>query len=366
MRDSKLMKVLVTGAAGLIGREVVVNLRESGHEPIASDLAENSPDELVKLRIEYRSADITDFDQFLCALDDTKAVIHCAAIFDLGAPASLLSKVNVDGVETVCKACVKAGIRRLIHLSTVGVYGRQKITPIDENAPKYPHNNYERSKWFAEQIVIRHHEEFGLPVSVLRPTLVYGPGAKYGLAMFAALMSVIRIAGPVKGFPLVGGGPMTHFVHVEDVAKAAVFLLDKENTDGEAYNVADLTPICLEEASEALINRFGLKRYGTLPYIPAIWKPLVAGIGGFFGFATAPLNGILKKTWKGLIDRGEITDALNPRIDYDWIGYGDRDFIYSNQKLLDAGYAFEHPQFLKGFEETMNWYMDNRWLPDFR
>ena len=360
------MKVLVTGACGLVGREVVVKLRESGHEVIASDLGETSPDEFCELGIEYRPADITDFDQFRRVLNHVEALIHCAAIFDLGAPRELLDKVNVAGTEIVCSASVEAGVQRLILVSTVGVYGRQKDVPIFEDAPKNPHNNYERSKWLSEQTAFRHHSQSGLRVSALRPTLVYGPRAAYGLAMFATLMSVIRIASPIKGFPVVDGGPLTHLVHVEDVARATVFLLSHDDAIGQSFNVADHAPVRLENAFDVFIKRFGLKRYGTLPYIPAVWKPLIMSLGSLPGFAATPLNGIMKKTWRKLIDKGDIVDVLKPRFDFDWVGYGDRDFVYSTEKLQSAGFVFKHPNFFVGFEKTMDWYMDNRWIPDFR
>ncbi len=360
------MKVLVTGAAGLIGREVIAKLRDSGHEPVASDLAQSPTGNLAEFGCEYRPADITDPAQLNCLFDDADAVIHCAAIFDLGAPKNLVDRVNIGGTENVCRAAAESSARRFIHISTVGVFGRQNSFPVCEDAPKFPHNNYERSKWRSEQIAFSYHEKGLLDVSAVRPTLVYGPRAEYGLAMFAAVMSWVKIAGPIKGMPVVNGGPRAHFAHVEDVARAAVFLLNSDETRGEAFNVADLNPINIQTLSESFLNRFGLKRYGKIPYIPPIWKPLVMGLAGMPGVATKPLNRMMQKTWRKLIEQGRIVDVLSPRIDFDWLGYGDRDFVYSTEKIRAAGFDLKHPDCLKGFEETIDWYMENRWIPDFR
>ncbi|MEW6201130.1 MAG: NAD(P)-dependent oxidoreductase [bacterium] len=231
-----MKECLVTGASGFNGYHMVNLLRESGCEVRATDVVNREPEHWKKTGVEFIEADLTNKETLKPLLKGMEWVFHPASVFDYLAPWDLLERVNIHGMRNLCEVCVESGIERLILWSTAGVYGPldQKLLPAKEDHPKNPANNYEKSKWEQEKIVMEFYERHKLPVTIIRPAPVYGPRNIYGMAQL-----ITAIAKGWLGVYVVNYRNRLPFVHVTDVVRTALFLASRGESVGEAYNVAD-------------------------------------------------------------------------------------------------------------------------------
>ena len=227
------MRYFVTGATGFIGHHLVKRLIGQGVTVRALVV---EPTEIERLRadgVEVCFGDIGDPIDLVPDLKDVDIVIHCAG----AAPArmGLLSEqawaINVDGTERLLAASKAVGVRRFVFLSTSAVY-RYSTPPIAEDAPIRPVGAYAQSKWAAEEQVWRYAQE-GLPVVVLRPALVYGPGdTKFsqGIQRLARL--------PILPLPA-GGERLLDLVYVTDLIESILAAATSPVAVGGAYNITD-------------------------------------------------------------------------------------------------------------------------------
>lgn len=204
-------RALVTGAGGFIGTHLAGHLVDVGWEVAAVDLEipEGGPD-----GVRWRRADLLEPGAWADLLDGVDTVFHLAsAHLQVDAPPGWYERVNVAGAAALVRLCADAGVRRLVHAGTVGVYGHVASPPADENAPTRPANEYERTKLEGERAVLRAAAETGLDVVVLRPSWVYGPGCP----RTARLLRTVREGR----FAFVGDGSnLRHPIFVSDVVRA--------------------------------------------------------------------------------------------------------------------------------------------------
>ncbi len=359
-----MVKVMVNGATGLVGTAIVESFLEDGHTVRVSDLPGSDFRELEKLGLEIIPADIGDVDGICKTVEGMDIVVNVAGIFDFGADPALLEAVNHQGVRNVCEAVLKTApnLSRLLQISTVGTYGRPVNKPCQEDDPKQPGNAYEQAKWRGEQAAFEYHEKHGLPVSAIRPTLVYGPKAKYGHAMFIGLMALIKASGQERLISL-RSGPETHHVHIEDVGRGAKLVALHEDSIGLAYNMVDLNPVDGLTFTKALAEPMGLEVLPLIPYFGPVAK-LMHGVAGIMPQALLNfINKRMAKQWDELKEQHGLTDDLRPRLDQDWIDYMLTDHVYDNTRLKDLGMEWKHPDLVQGLKETIEWYREHEWIP---
>ena len=173
------MKIAVTGASGFIGQNLCRYLLGVGHEVIpVLRSADRAPD-LGRLGMTTRVADIRDSPSLDADFKSVDAVIHLAALFNRpDASWDDYRQVNVEGAENVAEAALRGGASRLVHCSTVGVAVGSGKPPFSEKTPYSPPawDKYETTKAQGEQVALEFHRKQGLPVVVIRPAQVYGPG----------------------------------------------------------------------------------------------------------------------------------------------------------------------------------------------
>ncbi|MGD9115557.1 MAG: NAD-dependent epimerase/dehydratase family protein [Dehalococcoidia bacterium] len=169
--------IVVTGAAGHAGANLVRALAAQGR-PVRA-LAHLDRRALEGLDIEVVSGDIRDPDSLLEAFKGAEVVYHLAAVIAIGnEPFSLLESVNVGGTRNVVEACLRCGVRRLVHFSSIHTLtDTSNGSPVDEACPlvasrRYP--AYDRTKAAAEGAVYRGIEE-GLDAVIISPTAIIGP-----------------------------------------------------------------------------------------------------------------------------------------------------------------------------------------------
>jgi len=228
------MKVFVTGGTGFIGGHVVRKLRARSDEVTALVRDPGRGAVLTDLGCDLVSGSLADKDAIRAGMEGCDAVIHGAAVYEVGIPASAhqaMYEANVAGTENVLRAALEAKVARVVYISTVAVFGNTAGQVVDETyePPGTSFTSYyEQTKYEAHKLAKRLIADEGLPCVIVQPGGVYGPDdhSAVGQQMNQFLAGKMPlIAFPETGFNL---------VHVEDVADGVLLALDGGKV-GESY-----------------------------------------------------------------------------------------------------------------------------------
>ena len=167
-------RVLVTGAAGFIGAHFAAYLAGRGFEVRGIDV---NPPAKPEGGVDFRVQDIRDARGIAAALEGVDTVFNLASVhLDVHATPEQFESVNVKALEQLVNLSVAARVRRLVQVSSVGVYGHVAQPPAAEDAPLNPENDYERTKAAGETAARRAADRAGLDLVIVRPSWVYGVG----------------------------------------------------------------------------------------------------------------------------------------------------------------------------------------------
>jgi UDP-glucuronate 4-epimerase len=227
-------RVLVTGAAGLIGHAVAKQLAAGGASVVAIDRQGGEIDGLP-----VAECDIADTHQLhALARDGLDGVVHCAAysgpMVARDSPYSIV-QVNVLGTANLLELARRHGTRRFVYASSCAVYGSNESELITESAPLAPENVYGASKAAGELLVAAYGRQYGLEAVSIRLSWVYGPRRSTDCAVRT------MIAGALAGQPVrLGYGADFHrqFIYVDDAARALVAGLDAAALPRASYNAS--------------------------------------------------------------------------------------------------------------------------------
>ena len=230
-------KVLVTGGAGYLGRHLAAALVRCGADVRALVRDSTRAPHGVRRDAEVAIGNVADEKSVRNAMLDVDLIVHCAAVTTNNAPWSLHEQTNIGGSRSVLRAAREAGVRRLVHVSSVIVYGLDE--PADGGAltesavpPEPDHwGFYQRSKLGAER-AMSSGSGAGTEVVIVRPGIVYGPGSA------GALERRLVQLGP---FRLTLGRGHNHMplVYVDNVVDGILLALTSPAAPGEAYNLVD-------------------------------------------------------------------------------------------------------------------------------
>lgn len=233
------MILLVTGAAGFVGRHVVREALRRGHDVRATDRRTADARELnweTTPRLEIVRADLCRPDEVRRAVAGADAVIHLAAV-KTGA-LDIQRAGTVDTTKNLLEAMTEAGVSRLVAVSTFSVYDFLRLrsdSTLDETAPleASPENreSYARAKLLQESLIERYAAENGLQVTIVRPAAIYGPdhcwtdqlGIRFGDRIWLRF----------------GGRGRLGLTYVENCAEAIVLAAETEESVGQVLNVVD-------------------------------------------------------------------------------------------------------------------------------
>ncbi len=258
------MKVLVTGAAGFLGRTVSAHLTEQGHEVLGFDLKDPGIEGLT-----VRIGDLTDLDQVVTAADGQDAIVHIGAIGDVylaGEDPSLAAAVNVLGTANVAEAAVRHGAR-VVYASTWEVYGEPRYQPLDEDHPTNPDHPYNITKLAGESLLLSAASLRGLSAVALRLGTAYGRGLRPN-SVFRIFIDRARRGEPIT---IQGDGSQgRQFTHSHDIARAFEMALHSD-VSGVALNTVAPRTVTIRELAEMVVERFpteltfGPPRPGDVP-----------------------------------------------------------------------------------------------------
>src|SRR5205085_3606032 len=255
------MTILVTGATGFLGSALVTELIRQ-KQPVRI-LARDEQ----RARAQFGDAvtviagDINDEEQVRRAVDGATIIYHLVGrLYHPSTPPELYYRTHVEGTRILLNACKgQSQLQRIIHCSTTGVHGETGRTPAAEDAPFAPTNPYEASKLEAELLALQAYKERGLPVSVARPGLVYGPGDLHLLGFFSSIK---------KGLPCLidGGKAMIHPIYIEDMTEAFLLCAERPEAVGRSYNIAGERPVSFRELVASIAHALGKKSpRGSIP-----------------------------------------------------------------------------------------------------
>jgi len=228
------MRYFVTGATGFLGGVLVRQLRAAGHHVVALVRGAARARGLADLGIELVAGDVTDRTTMTGPMAGADGVFHCAAWYKLGArDKSMAFATNVEGTRNVLEVMRKAGVPKGVYTSTLAVFSDTGGRMVDE---RYRHlgasfiSEYDRTKWLAHYEVALPMMQQGLPLVIVQPGVIYGPGdhSDVHAAWVGLLSGTLRMLPERTAYC---------WAHVEDVAAGHVLAMEK-GRPGETYIIA--------------------------------------------------------------------------------------------------------------------------------
>lgn len=232
-------RIAVTGATGFLGRYIVDVLLARGAHVIGVVRNPDRVPDLARRGVELRRADLAERARLTEGFRDADAVVSNAALYSLGNQRwDDHQQANVGGTRNVLGACVDAGVRRVVHVSSVAVYGMGALGTIAEDFPqlteasrRWPWSVYAISKAVSEQAAWTVAREHGLALTTVRPCTIYGAFDQNFMPLFR------RVVGfPVTVLP---AWLYVGFVYAGDVAEAIALALERDVAEGRAYNTTN-------------------------------------------------------------------------------------------------------------------------------
>jgi dihydroflavonol-4-reductase len=206
---------LVTGATGFTGGHLARALASSGHQVRALVRAKSRAGDLAACGIEVVEGDLRDASvpALARATEGVDVVYHIAAIYrQAGVSRETYRAVNATAAGQIVEAAHAAGVRRVVHCSTVGVHGDVERPPANEDAPLKPGDIYQVTKLEGERIARDAGARLGIEVTIARPTGIYGPGDRRLLKLFRGVAR--------RRFPILGRGEIYyHLTYIDDLVE---------------------------------------------------------------------------------------------------------------------------------------------------
>jgi nucleoside-diphosphate-sugar epimerase len=333
---------LVTGTTGFIAARLVPALvaegwrvRASGRRARPQDLPEE---------VEYQAVDLAGDDPE--ALDrlcrDVTHVFHLAGASSSKSDQEEMERSNVRGTAQLLDAAVKGPLARFLYMSSTSIYGeeRQLPLPVREDVEPSASRGYGKAKWGAEQEVWARSKD-GVPVVVLRPVTVYGPGATKLLAS-AILDAAIERAAGLPRLAVAAEPNEQRLVHIDDLIAACLHLAGSEAAVGRAFNVVDGIYPSSHEVGEVLAHCFGME----------------VDIGG---------EGLdedrRRKVHEHLVDQGMEPAILFTADRFRLMAKTNRNNRLSTDALESTGFRFSKTDFAAAVADNVEWYQAKGWLP---
>ena len=230
------MKIFITGGTGFIGRHTVELLAQGSHKLTLLVRKTSNISFLNKQNVTLVEGNLSDKDSILKGMEDCDSAINIAGHYSFWEPdKKIYSEINIKGTQNVLECALKTGIKKVVHISTAGIYGKPKEEPFTEESSVGPvqYSEYFRTKYEGERIAWNLFEKKGLPLVVIYPVCVLGAGDNKASGRY--IQDLINRNLPATVFK----NRIFSFVYVKDLAQAIVNALEKDNNIGEKYLVGN-------------------------------------------------------------------------------------------------------------------------------
>ncbi len=273
--------ILVTGAGGFIGGWLAETIYLKGFPDVRAGIRNwSGAARLGRFPMKIVLCDVLNTEQIIQAIAGVTCVIHCAK----GSKETI-----IEGTKNMLEIALRLGVKRFIHLSTAEIYGNQK-GEIDETFPyQYTNSSYSNSKIDAEKLCWEYYEK-GLPLTVVRPSIVYGPFSatwtiKYALNLQSGNWGIF------KGY----GEGICNLIYVSDLISGILLAIRNESAIGEAFNLVGPEIITWNQYFQRFNNALGLPELKVIDPVNAKFRTtMMEGLRGSAKFALAHFGGPLK------------------------------------------------------------------------
>lgn len=327
-------RVLVTGASGYTGQVLTRKLVGLGCEVSAIARVSSDLGSLSDLPIRWFRGDVFDRRVVQEATDGIEYIFHVAAAYrESGISDETYTKVHIESTKLLAQAVVRSeSFKRFIHISTVGVHGHIDAPPADEEYRFAPGDIYQRTKADAEVWIRSYSKDHGLPIAVVRPAAIYGPGDKRLLKLFK--MSSKRF------FPLFGSGQgLYHLIHVDDLTDIFITAALKPEALGEVFIAGNPEPTRLVDIARVIASELGNR------------EPIFVRLPAWPLFLAADLCELICKPF-----------GIAPPLYRRRVAFFTKDRAFNTHKLRDVlRYTYTHTV-ESGLRGTTKWYREKGWL----
>ncbi len=266
------MRYFVTGTTGFVGGQVARQLRAAGHDVVTIARNPAAAAGLTALGVDVHPGDITDRASLRAPMTGVDGVFHIAGWYKIGVrDTKPAAPTNVDGTRNVLETMRDLGIPKGVYTSTVTVFGDTHGMPADESyrAGGPWLSVYDRTKWQAHYEVAEPLMQAGLPLVIVQPGLIYGPGDKS--AVHDTFVQYLQ-----RKLPMLPAGTTYCWTYIDDVARGHILAMER-GTPGESYILAG-PPHTFVEAlaiAERITGVPAPRRHAS----PALFKSMAAVMG---------------------------------------------------------------------------------------
>jgi nucleoside-diphosphate-sugar epimerase len=327
-----MKNTFVSGASGFTGSYLCNALLNEGCTVKALVRKGSNREKIMKPGIDCIEADLAEPDSLQGKIRDVDTLFHIAALYrQEGVPKDLFFKVNVEGTRALLEEAIKAGVKRFVHCSTVGVQGEISHPPATEDAPYKPGDHYQISKLQGEQLALSYFREGKIDGVVVRPVGIYGPGDTRFLKLFKHICQ--------GNFKMIGSGNVLyHLTFIEDLVQGIILAGKTPAASGQIYTIGGNEYLPLTE----LVNLIAhiLEKPVSKFHIP-LWPVYTAAF--FCEILCRPL-GIEPPLYRRRLDFFTKDRAFD-------ISKAKRELNYQPKVSVKEGLA-----------RTAQWYRENGWL----
>ena len=326
------MRVLVTGATGFAGGHLARLLAARGHHVRALVRDPDRAGDLIRLGVEALVGDLRDPTSVVRGVADVEVVYHVAALYrQVGLAIDTYRAVNATAVRDIVEAAARAGVRRVVHCSTVGVHGDIKQPPANEDAPLKPGDAYQETKLEGEQLAREAGARHGVEVTIVRPTGIYGPGDRRLLKLFR---SVAR-----RRWVTLGSGEISyHLTYIDDLVEGFRLCGEHQAAASRTYILAGGEVTTLNELVALVAEVAGAPR-------PRLHLPVWP-----FWMAAAVCEAVC------------VPFGIEPPIYRRRVDFFTKSRAFDNSRARsEIGYA-PKVGLREGIRRTLEWYREHGWL----
>jgi nucleoside-diphosphate-sugar epimerase len=328
------MRVLLTGGSGFLGSWVAEQLAAEGHVVRALVRPASDRRALEKLPgVQFAPGAIEDRASLTPAVEGVDAIVHVAGIVKARRPSDFFA-VNTQGTKNLLDAALaRGGLKRFVYVSSLAAIGPSfDGKPVADDAEPHPVTHYGRSKLEAERAVLAAGAQ--LPVTVIRPPMIYGPRDRETLAFFTSVKNRV--------LPMIGSGENTlSVVYAADCAAALVRAVTAEGApSGRAYFVEDGTVYTQRDLALEVERALGRRAWVRFALPLSVVKVAAA--------ATQAWGAVTGTTQMLTLDKAN--ELAQPH----WVCSGEG-------ARRDLGWTAK-VQWKEGVREAVKWYREQGWL----
>ena len=241
-----MKRVLITGGLGFLGSALVAEFASAGFDTrIFNRQGRRAASFVHPSGFPITWGDIRNSDAVNRAVEGVHTVVHTVSNFREARTDQEAFPINVVGTDNVLAACARHRVERIVLCSTIGVHGNVAQVPATEESPCDPGDVYQETKVEVERRARAFEEEKGIPVCILRPASLYGPGDLRMLKLFRMIQR--------RRFVMMGSGQANiHPAYIDDVARAFVLAAEHPRAAGETFIIGGDGYLPLQELVEAI------------------------------------------------------------------------------------------------------------------